>query len=90
MTSTLPKPAGALLVLTRVIPIPGTCRASPARSAHHKARGGRGLQPPVVASIRDGSAAHPLAGSRGAASSPTCCLQHNSRSILRFVGNGGA
>ena len=63
--------------------------AKPDRSARHKAGEGRVLQPPLAASIRDGSAAQPLAGSRGAAPSPTCCLQHNSRSILRFSGNGG-
>lgn len=63
--------------------------AKPDRSARHEAGEGRVLQPPLAASIRHGSAAQPLAGSRGAAPSPTCCLQHNSRSILRFSGNGG-
>lgn len=63
-------------------------RANPDRSAPCKAGGGRGLQPPAEASIRNGSAAVPLAGSRGAAPSPTRCLQRNSRSVLRYFGNG--
>lgn len=62
----------------------------PARSARQEAGGGQVSQPPQVASIRDGSAAQPLAGSRGAAPSPTCCLQHNSRSVVRFSATGAA
>lgn len=69
--------------------IRGNRFANPDRSAHHEAGGGRGLQPPSEASIRNGSAAQPLAGLRGAAPLPTCCSQHNSRSVLRFFGNGG-
>ncbi|OWU75655.1 hypothetical protein ATO3_05430 [Marinibacterium profundimaris] len=58
------------------------------RSAHQTAGGGWVWQPLKVASIRHGSAAKPLAGSRGAAPSPTCCSQHNSRSLLRSVITG--
>ena len=89
MTSALRLQPAILNALGQVMPIPGGSLANPARSAPQKAGVGRGLQPPEVASIRDGSAAQPLAGSRGAAPSPTCCLQHNSRSILRFLVNGG-
>lgn len=62
----------------------------PALSARQEAGGGQVSQPPQAASIRDGSAAQPLAGSRGAAPSPTCCLQHNSRSVVRFFATGAA
>ncbi len=75
--------------VAHVAPSPRIPFAKPDRSAHHKAGGDRVLQPPPAASIRDRSAAQPLAGSRGAAPSPTGCLQPNSRSVLRFSGNGG-
>lgn len=75
--------------LAHVAPSPRNAFAKPDRSAHHKAGGGQVLQPPPAASIRDGSAAQSLAGSRGVAPSPTGCLQPNSRSVLRFSGNGG-
>lgn len=66
------------------LPYSGQRFAKPARSARHEAGGGRALQPLWAASIRDGSAAQPLAGSKGAALWPTRCLQRYSRTVQRY------
>lgn len=48
--------------------------AEPFRRAHHKAGGGRGLQPPPAATIRDGSAAQPLGWVQGRSALPDVLL----------------